>query len=401
METGRHTRGRRDRVVLITGAHAGHINAGGTPAGLLRRVGIEVTHELSVEEIAQMAPAGRRWKRYGVAAVVAAGGDGTVGAAAAQVAGSDLPLGILPLGTSNDVARALGTPLDLEQAAATILEGIPTTVDVGVAKPQDAEAAAASVRSLGELAGRLLGGFLSRRPPLTFLHAATLGLNVEFARLASDAARRERLGQFTYAASTLEALAKVQPVPVTLRLSGVRGPTPEGGESSVRRELVVTCNALQLAVVNTPVFGGPLNLRVPGVVATDRLLDFLLIEAPEPRHLREAAEALLSAFARLGEDAATGTSARIDTDDVAQAAASARDKAPGAILPGVRRFQARAGRIETPTAVDVTLDGEIRARTPVEITVARRPLWVLLPQEAQRERVGAAVSAAHVPDSAV
>ena len=50
-----------------------------------------------------------------------------------------------------------------------------------------------------------------------FLHAATLGLNVEFARLATDAQRRERLGSLTYAASALEAVTRYRPVDVTLR----------------------------------------------------------------------------------------------------------------------------------------------------------------------------------------
>jgi diacylglycerol kinase family enzyme len=46
--------------------------------------------------------------------VVAAGGDGTVAAAARALAGRDIPLAILPLGTANNVARSLGScgPID-------------------------------------------------------------------------------------------------------------------------------------------------------------------------------------------------------------------------------------------------------------------------------------------------
>jgi diacylglycerol kinase family enzyme len=66
----------------------------------------------------------------GVDALVAAGGDGTIGTAAAAVAGTDMPLGILPLGTLNHFARDAGIPLDLEQAVAAVAAGRTRQVDV-------------------------------------------------------------------------------------------------------------------------------------------------------------------------------------------------------------------------------------------------------------------------------
>jgi diacylglycerol kinase family enzyme len=63
--------------------------------------------------------------------VVAAGGDGTVSAAAAALAGSGASLGVLPLGTLNHFARDLHIPLDLEKAVATIVGGRVDAVDVG------------------------------------------------------------------------------------------------------------------------------------------------------------------------------------------------------------------------------------------------------------------------------
>jgi diacylglycerol kinase family enzyme len=64
-------------------------------------------------------------------AVVVGGGDGTIRSAAAAVAGTDIPLGILPLGTLNHFARDCGIPLELDAAAATIGEGRIRLVDVG------------------------------------------------------------------------------------------------------------------------------------------------------------------------------------------------------------------------------------------------------------------------------
>ncbi len=391
-------RQRRNRVALITSPHAGRMNMAETPAGLLRRMGIEVTQELSVEEAARMAPSGWRWKLYGVTAVVAAGGDGTIGTAAAHVVGTNLPLGILPLGTSNDVARALGVPLNLEQAATAIAEGAVTETDAGIVVTREAQTEAVPAWRLDQHLVRLAKEIQARRLPRTFLHAATLGLNIEFARLATDASRRERLGQLTYAASTVEALTKLQPVPVTLRLRGVRMPSSGGEDAAPQHDLTITCNALQVAVVNTPVFGGGLNLRVPGVSANDQLLDFLVVEAPESGLLRGVAEAIISGFARLGETA-SGAYLGLEDEDVAEATAvsSAGMMAAGAgsVWPGVRRIQARAARIETPTVVDVTLDGEICARTPFEVSVARHPLRVLLPRDAHRAPAEVTATATH------
>jgi diacylglycerol kinase family enzyme len=66
----------------------------------------------------------------GLDAVVAAGGDGTISCAAGHFAGNDRPLGILPLGTLNHLARDAGIPADLDAAAAVIAAGHAQPVDV-------------------------------------------------------------------------------------------------------------------------------------------------------------------------------------------------------------------------------------------------------------------------------
>lgn len=72
----------------------------------------------------------------GVEAVVAAGGDGTVSAVADGLVGSKTPLGILPLGTANVLARELGIPTDLV-AACELLAGDFATTPVDAMKVGD------------------------------------------------------------------------------------------------------------------------------------------------------------------------------------------------------------------------------------------------------------------------
>ena len=75
----------------------------------------------------------RRAADEGFSMVVACGGDGTVGAVARGLVGTECPLGILPLGTYNNFARALRLPLDLRAACRLIARGRVRRVDVGVA----------------------------------------------------------------------------------------------------------------------------------------------------------------------------------------------------------------------------------------------------------------------------
>jgi diacylglycerol kinase family enzyme len=63
--------------------------------------------------------------------LVAGGGDGTVSTIAANVAGTEKTLGVLPLGTLNHFARDLHLPLNLEDAVRTIMDRNITRVDVG------------------------------------------------------------------------------------------------------------------------------------------------------------------------------------------------------------------------------------------------------------------------------
>jgi diacylglycerol kinase family enzyme len=63
--------------------------------------------------------------------IVAGGGDGTVNAVAGKVAGTDIALGVLPMGTLNHFAKDAGIPLNLEGAVRNLFTGQVTKVDVG------------------------------------------------------------------------------------------------------------------------------------------------------------------------------------------------------------------------------------------------------------------------------
>lgn len=82
------------------------------------------------------AEAGRRAALEGYDRIVVAGGDGTLNEVLNGVAGVDgalarIPLGIVPLGTGNDFATALGVPDEPEAAADIVLGGTTASIDVG------------------------------------------------------------------------------------------------------------------------------------------------------------------------------------------------------------------------------------------------------------------------------
>ncbi len=63
--------------------------------------------------------------------VIIGGGDGTLNSAVEGLVATHLPLGILPLGTANDLAQTLGIPLTLPEACAVIAHGSERAIDVG------------------------------------------------------------------------------------------------------------------------------------------------------------------------------------------------------------------------------------------------------------------------------
>lgn len=352
------------RAVLVSSPNAGNAIRAEDLAAHLARAGVTVAQSLLVSELDHAQPQGTHWRNQGYELAIAAGGDGTIGSVASHLAGSGIPLAILPMGTANDVARSLHLPMDIAAACSALAGAVPMDIDAGQVLPALAEPGAYSA----ERQSATLAGEPSPVVGVYFLHTATLGLNVEFARLATDSLRRQRLGKLTYAASALEAVTQYRPVDVTLRVYGMAG---AGG--SAQAETVIYSHAVQVSIVNTPVFGGRMGMRLPDVNLHDRQLDFMMIEAIDAWQLRHTVEQLLAAIESATEPLH---------------------------LPGVRRFRAEAAVIATADAVDMTLDGEIRTHTPALVRVAPQPVRVLVSPQAKRlltndQRSGGTDSPAH------
>jgi YegS/Rv2252/BmrU family lipid kinase len=112
--------------------------------------------------------------------VIVGGGDGTLNAVAGAIRDTQLPLGILPLGTANDLARSLGIPLDAPGAAKIIAAGAVQRLD------------------LGDVNGH------------PFLNVASIGFSVTLARQLTSEAKK-RLGVFGYAAAASRVLSRIRP----------------------------------------------------------------------------------------------------------------------------------------------------------------------------------------------
>ena len=145
--------------------------------------------------------------------VVMAGGDGTLNAAAPGLLATRLPLGIIPLGTANDLARTLRIPLDLAGAARIIATGRRRRID------------------LGEVNGH------------PFFNVASIGFGVDLARALTRDSKR-RFGVFGYAVAGLRALDRLLPF---------RADIVHGGDRYVSR-------TVHVAVGNGRHYGGGMTI---------------------------------------------------------------------------------------------------------------------------------------------
>ena len=201
--------------------------------------------------------------------VVVAGGDGTVHEAANGLVGTDGALGVLPLGTGNDYAHALGMADDLAEAARQLAAARPRPADVGRVRWTDAT---------GEAHARVFAN----------------GLGAGFdARVAALAAETKWLGgQAAYLAAVLRVLwawrrpalrARVRAVVAEGAASGgAGGRALEDGPSALDVD-----GSLFLCEVGNGHSAGGGFLLTPNAVVDDGLLDVCHVRhLPTRRALR-------------------------------------------------------------------------------------------------------------------
>jgi YegS/Rv2252/BmrU family lipid kinase len=115
-------RERLSHVFVVLNPMAGKSTAADVRAALDRHLSAETwtqeVYETTGDE--QVADIVRAALDRGCDLVVAAGGDGTVSEVAEALIHTDIPLGIVPVGTANVLARELGLPLDVEGACALL-----------------------------------------------------------------------------------------------------------------------------------------------------------------------------------------------------------------------------------------------------------------------------------------
>jgi diacylglycerol kinase family enzyme len=164
------------------------------------------------------------------------------------------------------------------------------------------------------------------------VHAATVGLNVNFAKLATRAPIREHLGRSTYVAAASNALRERPAFDCELYHDG-------------RTEKL---RLSQLSVINAPIFGGALGMSVEGANPDDRLLDVLAVEDMPVRRMLLAALFLLLRIKRT--------------------------------VAGVHALHVSTLHARTHRPLDVALDGEVAANLACDFEVAGEALRVVTPQ---------------------
>ncbi|MEX0759404.1 MAG: lipid kinase [Tistlia sp.] len=156
------------RCLVLINPNSGRAAEAEDAVRSLEAAGLDTEIERPEGEVAARKVIERRANEFD--ALVVAGGDGTFHGLAESLVAAGKPLGILPLGTANDLARALHIPDDLERAAQVIAAGKRQRIDLG-------------------RAGRTL-----------FFNVATIGLGAEVPRFHSGE-RKRRLGLLSYPVS--------------------------------------------------------------------------------------------------------------------------------------------------------------------------------------------------------
>jgi len=217
------------RALLLVNRHARHGQNRITEAiKQLKTLGFDLQEE-SMDNPQQLPELIRRYQNR-VDLVIIGGGDGTLNAAADALVETQLPLGILPLGTANDLARTLEIPDSLPEACKIIAKGQVRRIDLGWVNGKH------------------------------FFNVASMGLSVQITERLTKETKR-RWGIFAYAITALQALWKARPFRAEIRIEG----------ESIRVKTV------QIAVGNGRYYGGGMAVAHDATI-DDRRLDLYSLE---------------------------------------------------------------------------------------------------------------------------
>ena len=258
------------------------------------------------------------------------GGDGTIHRHLGQLVRLGLPVLVVPTGSGNDFARALGLRRVRDSLAAWrgFCRGVGNlrAIDLGVI-------------SAGESAGGAPAPHSSTASGTSyFCCVAGAGLDGEVARRANGLPRWLR-GHGGYLLSLLPAIAGFAPLPMKISTAG------EGDDDAVWTILSDQPTILA-AFANTPMFGGGMKIA-PQARMDDGLLDVCIVGGVDPFKL----------FCMFPTIYSGGHLS----------------------IKEVEYFQAGRVRVETEHPIDIYADGEYVCRTPVEISVHRAALRVVVP----------------------
>ncbi len=363
------------RAIVIHSPHSGRSNQLEQAQAQLQQLGIEIINTIPISDLDNLPPQGTDWRRRGIDVAIAAGGDGLVGGVINHIAESGLPLGILPLGTSNDIARSLQIPQTIQQAAGVIAHGKIRAIDIGTARPAEQAPHPTSADQLGPVVKHV-----ETQKHGYFAHALTVGLNVQFARIATNVATRQRYGRLTYPFAALEVMRNHDPLEVEIQFEGLSLPQSRMATQEVSDEETATlataekppalrCRALQVTVINAPIFGGQWQLAIPDASLSDRLLDIVVIEDFE--------------LGRLSTRLAHLFGQKVNGDEpwpIDEGYEATRHPRELTGIPGIHHLQARGAMITTNIDPrDATLDGEVRGQTPMFVHIAEERLQVFNP----------------------
>ncbi|WP_054813546.1 diacylglycerol kinase family protein [Nocardia arizonensis] len=231
----------------LSGAGRGH-DAAAAAVGRLAERGVEVIEirAPSAAESVRLVSDALADPALRPDAVICVGGDGLVSVVLPALAESGVPLGLIPSGTGNDLARALGVPTDDPVAAADlVLAGRARVVDLGRIEATGVE-------------------------PMWFATVTGTGFDARVT-LRANAMRRPK-GPARYSVAALAELAGGLAVPYRIELSGVA----PGALDNPPGDTVIETEAVMVAVGNSRTYGGGM-LICPDAEMDDGLLDLTVV----------------------------------------------------------------------------------------------------------------------------